>query len=166
MNGEEQFQCSESALDVAIEYRELETVLSLVGFTRGGYQVVSDGMMRGPVIASILLIPEATALSDIILKCQISAVFFTCVPPHSSMDSPNRMVRTISPYFSPNKAIAPDAIASATGIERFSSRLIFSLIRWFTNASTVLISSGFTLAKWEKSKRKFAPFTIDPFCSK
>ena len=47
----------------------------------------------------------------------ISAVFRTCVPPHSSIDtSGTSTTRTTSPYFSPNSAIAPRARASAYGI--------------------------------------------------
>ena len=43
-------------------------------------------LQYSPVTASILLIPEATEDSLIILKKPISPVFLTCVPPHSSID--------------------------------------------------------------------------------
>ena len=49
------------------------------------------------------------------LKRPISAVERTCVPPHSSRDhvpSPTSTMRTTSPYFSPNSAVAPSALAS------------------------------------------------------
>ena len=52
-----------------------------------------------------------------ILKTPISAVERTCVPPHSSRDhcpSPISTIRTTSPYFSPNSAIAPSARASSS----------------------------------------------------
>ena len=45
----------------------------------------------------------------------ISAVERTCVPPQSSREnspSPISTIRTTSPYFSPNSAIAPSARAS------------------------------------------------------
>ena len=43
----------------------------------------------------------------------MSPVARTCVPPHSSMLKPGTLTtRTLSPYFSPNSAIAPAAIAS------------------------------------------------------
>ena len=45
----------------------------------------------------------------------MSPVARTCVPPHSSVlnaPSPIETTRTLSPYFSPNSAIAPPAIAS------------------------------------------------------
>ncbi len=56
----------------------------------------------------------------------MSPVRRTCVPPHSSTDqpmalplpSPMATTRTSSPYFSPNSARAPDAIASSTAISR------------------------------------------------
>ena len=39
----------------------------------------------------------------------------TCVPPQNSIDSPIVTTRTLSPYFSPNIAIAPACLASAIG---------------------------------------------------
>ena len=43
----------------------------------------------------------------------MSPVARTCVPPHSSRLKPGiETTRTVSPYFSPNSAIAPAAIAS------------------------------------------------------
>jgi hypothetical protein len=56
-------------------------------------------------MASIRRIPAATAPSEIILKCQISAVVFYMDSPIILL-SPNSIIRTESP-FSPNKAIAP-----------------------------------------------------------
>ena len=42
----------------------------------------------------------------------MSPVALTCVPPHSSIDGPASSTRTMSPYLSPKKAIAPIASAS------------------------------------------------------
>ena len=59
--------------------------------------------------------------SETMRKKPISAVERTCVPPHSSRDhdpSPTSTMRTTSPYFSPNRAIAPS--------ERASSRVVVS----------------------------------------
>ena len=100
-----------------------------------------------------------------ILKYQISPVFFTWVPPQSSLLSPNWIIRTRSPYFSPKSAIAPDSTACCIGILRCSCKGIFSKIRLFTNCSTFLSSSSVSLAKWEKSKRKVSGATREPFCS-
>ena len=54
----------------------------------------------------------ADDVSAVSLKTPISAVERTCVPPHSSREnepSPICTIRTTSPYFSPNSAIAPSA---------------------------------------------------------
>ena len=60
--------------------------------------------------------PEATPASEIILKLPISAVLLTWVPPHSSIETLGKSItRTCSPYFSPNIATAPLALASAKG---------------------------------------------------
>ena len=68
-----------------------------------------------PAIASILRTPAATAPSLVILKIPNSPVEPTCVPPQSSIENFGSIIttRTLSPYFSPNKAIAPKAIASS-----------------------------------------------------
>ncbi len=116
-------------------------------------------------MASIRRIPAATAPSETILKCQISPVFFTWVPPQSSMDFPKRTERTVSPYFSPNKLIAPSAIASSFGVFRFSSKGNLPSILRFTKSSTSCNSSGVNFEKCEKSKRKYSAFTALPFCS-
>ncbi|CFW04017.1 Uncharacterised protein [Bordetella pertussis] len=43
----------------------------------------------------------------------MSPVRRTCVPPHSSREKPMSSTRTVSPYFSPNSAIAPPLTASS-----------------------------------------------------
>ena len=72
--------------------------------------------------------------------------------------------RTVSPYFSPNRAMAPVFFAS--------SRLISSVttespawISLFTISSTRLISSGVMAEKWVKSKRRRSLVTKEPACS-
>ena len=58
--------------------------------------------------------PAATPASLTILNRPMSPVRATWVPPHSSVEkSPIFSTRTWSPYFSPNSAIAPKAIASS-----------------------------------------------------
>ena len=56
-------------------------------------------------------------LSEVIAKRPMSPVARTWVPPHSSRLKPGiDTTRTVSPYFSPNSAIAPAAMASAVGL--------------------------------------------------
>jgi len=58
-------------------------------------------------------VPAATPLSATMTKNPMSPVALTWVPPHNSMLNPGTLTtRTRSPYFSPNSAIAPAAIAS------------------------------------------------------
>src|SRR5450830_519155 len=66
-----------------------------------------------PVTASTRRIPAATPPSATILNKPISPVRDTCVPPHSSREVPMDSTRTSSPYFSPNKSIAPALTASS-----------------------------------------------------
>ena len=90
----------------------------------------------------------------------------TCVPPQSSIEYVGSIIttRTISPYFSPNKAIAPVFTASSFGILLITTGM-FSLIFLFTIFSTCSTSSSVIFAKWLKSKRKLVPFTKLPFCA-
>ena len=68
-------------------------------------------------MASIRLIPEAIPVSLIILNVPSCDVRVTWVPPHNSIETPGTSTtRTTSPYFSPNIAKAPAAIASLIGI--------------------------------------------------
>ena len=55
--------------------------------------------------------PIEPSLTTLIVP--MSPVARTCVPPHSSIDGPASSTRTMSPYLSPKKAIAPIASASA-----------------------------------------------------
>ena len=93
-------------------------------------QIHVQKRLASAVMASILLIPAATADSEIILKCSISLVLATCVPPQSSLEKllSKVIIRTLLPYFSPNKAVAPWSIASWYGISLCSSKSIDCLI--------------------------------------
>ena len=57
--------------------------------------------------------PCATPVSSVSLKNAMSPVRATWVPPQNSFDSPIVTTRTVSPYFSPKKAMAPACLASA-----------------------------------------------------
>ena len=78
------------------------------------------------MIASIRRTPAATPLSPTTEMRPMSPVRLTCVPPHNSTDqpmvlpppSPMATTRTSSPYFSPNSARAPEAMASSTAMIR------------------------------------------------
>ncbi len=100
------------------------------------------------------LIPAATDDSRTILKIPICPVACTWIPPQSSTDSPNLITLTESPYFSPNRAMAPIPRASCMGTERCSSTGVFWRIIRFTFRSTSLSSSSVTFEKWLKSNRK------------
>ncbi len=92
-------------------------------------------------------------------------VFGTCVPPHSSTLDAYLTTRTLSPYFSPNRAIAPILRASSIGISRCSSSNVALRIRLLTRCSTLRNSSFVTFWKCEKSKRRMSGLTYEPFCS-
>ena len=58
--------------------------------------------------------PEPTAVSCRMRKGPTSPVCARCVPPQSSREKSSMLTtRTVSPYFSPNSAMAPVATASA-----------------------------------------------------
>ena len=63
--------------------------------------------------------PAAAPVSCVNRNSAICPVLGTCVPPHSSSDTPGTSTtRTMSPYFSVKNAIAPAAIASLYFISR------------------------------------------------
>ena len=69
--------------------------------------------------------------------------------------------RTVSPYFSPNRAMAPRSLASSMGISSTLTLLpmrIWSLTMALTRAS----SSGVMALKWVKSKRRRSGSTREP----
>ena len=70
--------------------------------------------------------------------------------------------RTSSPYFSPNSASAPAAMAWSVGKRRVEVSE-FWRITAFTCASMRSSSSGDTGLGWEKSKRSRSAFTSEPF---
>ena len=110
-----------------------------------------------PVMASILRIPAATALSLTILQYPISPVAPTCVPPQNSLlyFSSAITTRTVSPYFSPNNIIAPNCCASAIGITLVTTG-IFSRIFLLTINSICCNSASVIFEKCEKSKRNLS----------
>ena len=105
------------------------------------------------VAASILRTPAATALSERMRNEPISAVLETWVPPQNSLEkSPIETMRTVSPYFSSNSAIAPLFFASSmlrTSVVTGIALPIASL----TSFSTCSICSGVRARLWVKSKR-------------
>ena len=73
-------------------------------------------------LASMRRTPEAIPDSCRILNAPMEPVRLTCVPPHNSIETPGTSTtRTTSPYFSPNMAVAPAALASASGISSVST---------------------------------------------
>ena len=89
----------------------------------------------GPVIASMRRTFAALDPSLVTFSSPISAVERTCVPPHSSRDhepSPISTMRTMSPYFSPNSAVAPSAFASSSvvTIGRTGSLPVIHALTW------------------------------------
>ena len=127
--------------------------------------VSSNSSTRAPVYASIRRTPAATELSDMIFTIPIFPVAATCVPPQNSIEEPNWITRTLSPYFSPKRAIAPSSLASSIGILRYSFKGILARILALTICSTLRSSSSVTFWKWEKSKRNESGVTNEPFCS-
>ena len=115
-----------------------------------------------PVKASIRLTPAPVPDSLIILNKPISDVFWTWIPPQSSKENGAIFTTlTTSPYFSPNKAIAPISLASAIGISWIFTE-IPRHISSLTRRSTCSISSFVIGPKCEKSKRKRSLSTREP----
>ena len=112
----------------------------------------------GPVVASMRRTLAALEVSVVILKAPISAVARTCVPPHSSRDhwpSPTSTIRTTSPYFSPNRAIAPRLRASSSVVVSARTGWLEST-HSLTRSSTARTSSTDSGAPWVKSKRSLS----------
>ena len=105
------------------------------------------------------------AASSTMMNGPMSPVARTCVPPHSSMLKPGiDTTRTRSPYFSPNSAIAPAAIASS--VERTSVctgvlRTTCSLTMRFDRDRSARASSR---QKCTKSNRRRSGATSEPAC--
>ena len=72
-----------------------------------------------PVMASSRRRFEPIEVSEMTFTGPMSPVAFTWVPPHSSVEwGPASRTRTISPYFSPKKAMAPSSTASALVVSK------------------------------------------------
>ena len=112
-----------------------------------------------PVTASIRLTPAAADASERMWKSPSFDVLSTCAPPQNSTEKSLALTtRTMSPYFSPNRAIAPIFLASSIGIsvdETGIASSIFALTRF----STLLSSSAVIAEKCVKSKRSFSSVT-------
>ena len=96
----------------------------------------------------------------------MSPVARTCVPPHSSVlnePSPTATTRTLSPYFSPNSAMAPEAIASCVLRTAVLTGSFFRMAA-LTIRSTSSNCSGVTAEKCWKSKRRRSGATSEPAC--
>ncbi len=94
-----------------------------------------------PVMASMRRTPAEMLPSYTILQTPISPVRPTCVPPHSSRLNPGtETTRTSSPYFSPNSAMAPVAMAWSSGMTRVSTGVLRRICS-FTSRSTSSISA-------------------------
>ena len=108
--------------------------------------------------ASIRRTFAALDVSAVTLNTPISAVERTCVPPHSSRDqvpSPTSTIRTTSPYFSPNSAIAPSARASSSVVVMRAHGLVGEdpLVDPVLDVAQLLGLSGWP---WVKSKRSLS----------
>ncbi len=115
-----------------------------------------------PVAASARRTPAATPPSDRRRKVPTCPVALRCVPPQSSrLQSPIFTTRTTSPYFSPNRAIAPRARASSRpirAVETGKSSRTLSL----TISSILSICSCSDAVKCVKSNRSLSGATRDP----
>ena len=117
-----------------------------------------------PVRASIRLTPEAMLASLTILKRPILPVLAVWVPPQSSLlKSVRETTRTRSPYFSSNKAVAPDLRASSASISAISVGM-FWRIRRLTRFSMVSRVAVSIREKWAKSNRNLPGATREPAC--
>src|SRR5699024_8235387 len=104
--------------------------------------------------------------SDTIFASLKLDVFETWVPPQSSLDIvsllfENETTRTLSPYFSPNSAIAPDFLAVSISIISVLPDKP-SLIHSFIYFSVFLISSFVKALENEKSNLVLFSSTQDP----
>ena len=70
-------------------------------------------------------------------------------------------IRTLLPYFSPNKAIAPNFFASSNVVSIVTTSKAAQIFS-FTIRSISANSSAVTCPKWLKSKRKYPGATNEP----
>ena len=115
-----------------------------------------------PVVASMRRTPEATENSLEMWNTPALAVLSRWVPPQNSTEyPPMSTTRTVSPYFSPNRAVAPVFLASSMSITLVSTGYP-SRMDSFTRRFTSLSSSGVMAEKWVKSKRRKSGSTREP----
>ena len=94
----------------------------------------------------------------------MSPVARQCVPPHSSMLKPGTdTTRTVSPYFSPNSAIAPPAIASSVRFTSVCTGVLTNTCEFTMRSISSSCSRGIG-EKCTKSKRSRSGATSDPAC--
>ena len=99
---------------------------------------------------------DALEVSAVMWKRPISLVAATCVPPQSSRETSSiSIIRTQSPYFSPNRAIAPSASASARVVS-IACTLWLPASQAPTRDSTSRSSSALSRSLWVKSKRSLS----------
>src|ERR1044071_9749818 len=85
-------------------------------------------------------VPEAMDSSDVILNNPMSPVARTCVPPQSSFENASPLIpgpvntRTLSEYFSPKSAIAPDCMASS----RLKMAVVKTQVIWRNHRACLL----------------------------
>mmetsp|Transcript_6516 Transcript_6516/g.19777 ORF Transcript_6516/g.19777 Transcript_6516/m.19777 type:complete len:216 (+) Transcript_6516:415-1062(+) len=122
-----------------------------------------NGMTAVPQTASTLRTPAAIPVSLMILKMPMSVVFRTCVPPHSSIETPGTSITLTSflSYFSPNMATAPRFMASSNDIDD-AAVSCSSAIQSLTILSTDSSSSGESGLEQLKSKRSLESSTREP----
>ena len=136
----------------ALLMSSIGVVLSIsAALTRRAFISSTRFRKASPVTASMRRTPEATDDSLVMRNGPTLAVLSTCVPPQSSMDLPPILTtRTTSPYFSPNRAMAPSFLASSIGISFVSTRMPPSTSS-LTRRLILTSSSAVTAEKWVKS---------------
>ena len=109
--GDELARCARAAARAASSGSSVssETIARSAARSRKASRPTSDSTRR-------LVAPTDDSLTRLIMPT--SALVDTCVPAQSSRDHgpPMSTTRTVSPYFSPNSAIAPSAFASSSGM--------------------------------------------------
>ncbi len=107
-----------------------------------------------PTSDSMRRLVDPTDDSPTTLMSPICALEDTCVPAHSSRDHgpPMSTTRTVSPYFSPNRAMAPSCLASSIGMTRVTTRRS-SRTAPFAMSSISLRVSGLSAWFHAKSRR-------------
>src|SRR5918999_271104 len=122
----------------------------------------NSSALAGPVMASMRRTFEALDVSVVRWKSPSSEVAATCVPPHSSRETSSiSTIRTRSPYFSPNSAMAPRRSASSSVVSTARTAWL-AAIQPATRLSTSANSSSERRSPWVKSKRSLSGPTYEP----